>query len=89
MEVQLRHFHQPLPQVGVKGRQTKRDKCRLQDAQPSLGGGLRDTAVAGQGGVVQQLPRTARAKLHEALKQNEVAHIRDVSHIPLDVGGDV
>ena len=89
VEVQFRHLHQPLAQIGVKSCQAEREKTGLENAEPSLGGRLGDAAVVCQRRVIDQLGRTAGAQLDEALEGGEISHVADGPHVPFDIGRNI
>ncbi len=89
IEVQFRHLDEPFARRRAQRGQPEDHEAGLQDAQPRLGGGLGDAAVAGQRRVVDHLRGASRAELDETLERVEVADTAHGAHVPLDIGGHI
>ena len=85
-EVELGALDQALAEVSVVRPQQMNDKTRLQDRDPSTGGGVGDAAVNTKRGKVQELSTAPRAEPNETSKGLQIADVQNLAHIPLHVG---
>ena len=88
-EVEFGGFDQPLGEIGEPGRYPEDEVAGLQDRQPGFGGQPGDSGVGGEGGDVDELSDSSGTQGQEALEGAQVLDAKDLTDIPLDIGGDI
>src|SRR5690606_15248175 len=88
-EVQLGRSHQPLSDVREPRPKPNDEKARLEQRDPLLCGGARDSRVGTERGEIERLSDPSCSEPYEALKLIQVADLHQFAKIPRYIGLEV